>query len=99
MKGIPNQSAAGLPAYVSRTGDIRILFVEDDKYYRDALGAALSEHGFAVREPRKTRHGVLYGVGTVRFGVCSHNRGGKQVKRCYVDDFISAMIELGLYEE
>jgi hypothetical protein len=59
----------------------------------------LSEHGFAVREPRKTRHGVLYGVGTVRFGVCSHNRGGKQVKRCYVDDFISAMIELGLYEE
>ena len=48
MKGIPNQSAVGLPAYVSRTGDIRILFVEDDKYYRDALGAELSEHGFAV---------------------------------------------------
>jgi hypothetical protein len=59
----------------------------------------LSEHGFVVREPRKTRHGVLYGVGTVRFGVCSHNRGSKHVKGCYVDDFINAMIELGLYEE
>src|SRR5580692_299738 len=48
MNGIPNQSAVGLPAHVSRTGDIRILFVEDDKYYRDALGAELSDHGFAV---------------------------------------------------
>jgi two-component system, OmpR family, response regulator ChvI len=48
MNGIPNQSAVGLPAHVSRTGDLRILFVEDDKHYRDALGAELSEHGFAV---------------------------------------------------
>jgi len=48
MKGIPNQSAASLPAYGSRTGDIRILFVEDDEYYREALGADLSERGFVV---------------------------------------------------
>jgi len=59
----------------------------------------LSEHGFQVRAARKTRHGVLYGVGRTRFGVCFHNRGSKQVKGCYVDDFINAMIELGLYEE
>ena len=59
----------------------------------------LREHGFVVREPRKTRHGILYGVETVRFGVCSHNRGSKNIKGCYVDDFINAMIELGLYEE
>jgi len=44
--------------------------------------------GFAVREPRKTRHGVLYGVGPVRFMICTHNPGSKQVKACYVDDFL-----------
>jgi hypothetical protein len=57
------------------------------------------EHGFQVREPRRTRHGVLYGVGPVRFMVCTHNPGSKQVKGCYVDDFLNAMMELGLYEE
>ena len=59
----------------------------------------LHEHGFQVREPRRTRHGVLYGVGPVRFMVCTHNPGSKQVKGCYVDDFLNAMVELGLYEE
>ncbi len=59
----------------------------------------LREHGFEVREPRKTRHGILYGVGPVRFMVCTHNPGSKQVKACYVDDFLNAMLELGLYEE
>jgi hypothetical protein len=59
----------------------------------------LREHGFQVREPRRTRHGVLYGVGPVRFMVCTHNPGSKQVKGCYVDDFLNAMVELGLYEE
>jgi len=59
----------------------------------------LREHGFEVRESRKTRHGVLYGVGPLRFMVCTHNPGSKQVKACYVDDFLNAMVELGLYEE
>jgi hypothetical protein len=59
----------------------------------------LSEHGFQVREPRRTRHGVLYGVGPVRFMICTHNPGSRQVKGCYVDDFLNAMVELGLYEE
>jgi hypothetical protein len=31
--------------------------------------------------------------------VCTHNPGSKQVKGCYVDDFLNAMMELGLYEE
>jgi two-component system response regulator ChvI len=48
MKGIPDQGAAGLPTDVSRTGGIRILFVEDDEDYREALGADLSERGFVV---------------------------------------------------
>jgi hypothetical protein len=58
----------------------------------------LKEHGFNVRTPRKTRHGVLYGVGSQRFQICTHNPGSKQVKACYVDDFLDAMAELGLYE-
>jgi two-component system response regulator ChvI len=48
MNGIPDQGAAGLPTYVSRTGGIRILFVEDDEDYREALGADLYERGFVV---------------------------------------------------
>jgi len=59
----------------------------------------LRELGFEVREPRRTRHGLLYGVGPLRFMVCTHNPGSKQVKACYVDDFLNAMVELGLYEE
>jgi DNA-binding response OmpR family regulator len=38
-----------LPAYVGRTGGIRILFVEDDEDYREALGADLSERGFVIQ--------------------------------------------------
>jgi two-component system, OmpR family, response regulator ChvI len=48
MQGTPNQSATGSPAYVGRTGGIRILFVEDDEGYRANLVAELSERGFVV---------------------------------------------------
>jgi len=59
----------------------------------------LSQQGFDVREPRKTRHGVLYGVGSLRFSICTHRPGSTQVKACYVDEFVDAMVELGLYED
>lgn len=59
----------------------------------------LKEHGFNVRKPRKTRHGQLYGINSVRFQICTHHPGGKQIKRCYVEDFLNAMTELGLYED
>jgi hypothetical protein len=52
--------------------------------------------GFNLRDARKTRHGVLYGVESVRFQVCTHHPGSRQVKPCYVDDFVDAMTELGL---
>ncbi len=48
MQGTPKQSAASVPTYVGRTGGIRILFVEDDEYYRESLVAELSERGFVV---------------------------------------------------
>lgn len=48
MQGTPNQNAAGSPAYLGRTGGIRILFVEDDEFYRENLVAELTERGFVV---------------------------------------------------
>ena len=47
-QGTPNQSATGLTVYVSRTGGIRILFVENDEFYRESLVAELTERGFVV---------------------------------------------------
>jgi hypothetical protein len=58
----------------------------------------LRDHGWDVRE-RKTRHGVLYGVGSERFSVCTHHPGSREVKPCYVDNFAEAMANLGLYED
>lgn len=58
----------------------------------------LKQHGFKVRGPRHTRHGELYGIGSYRFQICTHNPGSRHVKRCYVDDFLRTMNELGLYE-
>lgn len=59
----------------------------------------LRKCGYDVPEPKRNDHQVLFRVGSTRFGVCSHNRGSKQVKSCYVKQFIAAMIELGIYDE
>ena len=48
---------------------------------------------------RGTSHNMMFRVGEQQFAVCSHNRGNKQLKRCYVDAFLNAMTELGLYED
>jgi hypothetical protein len=57
----------------------------------------LAELGYRTRE-RPATHGKLFGVGSTRFMVNCHNRGSKQVKPYSVDDFVNAMIALGLYE-
>ena len=64
----------------------------------DWIVTQLTDHGYPVRS-RKTTHGVLYTVGASRFSVCVHKPGSKQVKPCYVDNFLEAMIEIGMYEE
>lgn len=64
------------------------------KWVVDQLGM----NGYAVKS-RQLSDGVLYTVGHLRFSVCTHNRGSKQVKACYVDDFLERMIEIGLYDE
>jgi hypothetical protein len=58
----------------------------------------LKQHGYVVT-CRQTTHGKLFGVNAQRFSVCCHNPGSRQVKTCYVDAFLDAMIDLELYED
>ena len=58
----------------------------------------LGRNGYDVSS-RDNGHQTLFRVARRRFGVASHNPGGKQIKACYVDEFIAAMIDLDLYEE
>jgi len=53
---------------------------------------------YDVKE-RQAKHGTLFRVGNQRFMVSGHNPGNRQVKKYCVDDFVGAMVELGLYEE
>lgn len=48
-----------------------------------------------VRRP--TTHGYQYTVGSKIIRVKKNPRG--PMRKCYVDDFLDAMIDLGLYEE
>lgn len=47
----------------------------------------------------KRKHSWLFEIGDQTFSVSDHNKGRRQVKACYVDNFIDAMINLGLYED
>jgi hypothetical protein len=58
---------------------------------------ALESHESVNR--RRTRHGILFRVGTERFSVCCHNAGTQQVKTCYVRGFLEAMAKLGWFDE
>lgn len=44
-------------------------------------------------------HQVMYTVEGEQFGICTHHRGGKQIKRCYVRQFLAAMSNIGWYED
>jgi len=46
---------------------------------------------------RPTTHGYQYTIGTRIVRVKKNQRG--PMKKCYVEDFLDAMIDLGLYEE
>jgi two-component system response regulator ChvI len=49
MTGNSKQNVESLSARVGMTDAIRVLFVEDDRYYRETLDGELSELGFAVK--------------------------------------------------
>jgi hypothetical protein len=57
----------------------------------------LRDNGYEVSS-RSNGHAVIFRVGTKIFSVCTHRRGARQLKPCYVDDFLDAMEESGLYE-
>jgi hypothetical protein len=44
-------------------------------------------------------HQVMYSVEGEQFGICTHHRGAKQIKRCYVRLFLTAMSNIGWYED
>jgi hypothetical protein len=51
---------------------------------------------FTVKE-RPTTHGYQFTIGTKIVRVKKPPRG--PMKKCYVDDLLDAMVDLGLYEE
>jgi hypothetical protein len=57
----------------------------------------LGMNGHSVSQ-RSNNHATLFRIGTRQFSVCHHHRGSKQIKSCYVDEFLDVMEELGLYE-
>ena len=64
----------------------------------EAVLKQLKQRGHAVTY-RDATHGKLFRVDSQRFMICHHNPGVKQLKRCYVKEFLRAMIELDLYDE
>jgi len=60
---------AAMPGFRSRTDVIRVLFVEDDELYREALANELSDHGFAVEGVADTASLALRLDGTADFDV------------------------------
>ena len=57
----------------------------------------LRQLGYEVSS-REARHGKLFRVDSQRFMVNHHNPGRNKIKAYSVQDFVNAMIELGLYE-
>jgi hypothetical protein len=58
----------------------------------------LKANGFLVRI-KENEHQKKFTVNDHAFSVCTHHSGGSQLKAVYVDAFIDAMINLGLYDE
>ena len=57
----------------------------------------LGANGFVVSE-RSNDHNTMFRVSGRRFGVCHHARG-RQIKACYVKEFLDAMMDVGVYED
>ena len=57
----------------------------------------LGVNGYAISE-RKNEHNTMFSVNGKRFNICHHNRGSKQVKPCYVREFLDRMCDLELYK-
>lgn len=56
----------------------------------------LGMNGYLVSH-RSNDHATIFRIGKRAFSVCHHHRGSKQIKVCYVDEFLDVMEELDLY--
>ena len=57
----------------------------------------LGRNGHKVDQRAIGDHGTLYIIDDAnRFSVCTHKSGGKQIKLCYVHEFIKVMSKLEL---
>ena len=76
-------------------GPRSVLFEEIDwvmNHLRDDLGYRMERSGSNLH--------YTYVVGNLRpFRVCDHHKGQKEVKVCYVTEFLDRMFELGLCED
>jgi len=57
----------------------------------------LGMNGYSVSQ-RSNDHATLFRIGERQFSICRHHRGSKQIKVCYVDEFLDVMEDLDLYE-
>ena len=48
---------------------------------------------------RSFSHGILFRIDGLRFSVCTHHRGSRQLKPSYIRNFLRVMSELGWYDE
>jgi hypothetical protein len=59
----------------------------------------LKSHGYTVSSRTAGDHAIIFRVEDQVFSICTHRGGSKQLKAHYVKAFLSAVIELELYED
>jgi hypothetical protein len=75
-------------------GNRKNVTLDDIAWVVDHLG----KNGFRTAV-RTNAHAKIFHVDSQTFSACTHRPGSSQLKRCYVTNFLNAMIELGLYED
>ncbi len=58
----------------------------------------LEKNGYKTNR-RTTSHSIVFQIETHTFNVCTHHPGNGQIKPCYVNACLAAMVQLGLYED
>ena len=59
----------------------------------------LGLNGFTTTARMAGDHAKLFGINNLRFSISIHTSSGSRIKRCYVNEFIDVMMELGLYDD
>jgi hypothetical protein len=65
----------------------------------EILRIASRLEGLCTVKQRSTSHGVILQFNHLTIHVATHHPGSRQLKACYVDQFLDVMAELGLFDE